>query len=322
MDAGAAWEASIDAYLAHLGAVRGASAHTLRAYAEDLRQLARWAGPRSLPSPERVTEDELRAYAIHLSAERGLARTTVARKIAAVRGFYRHLARRGLVPRAPTSRLVAPKKARPLPHVLSEESVNQLLDAPQGDAPDALRDRAILEVLYASGIRAGELVALDTDDVVAEPGGDAFVRIRRGKGGRERVALIGRPAWEAVRRWRDVGRPVLAGKAPVPDPALFLNRFGRRLSDRAVRRLFDRIAAQVPDGTKPTPHTMRHAFATHLLDHGADLRVVQELLGHADLATTQIYTHVSAARLERAYTAAHPRAGDAEKAEPEPMEGA
>ena len=186
---------------------------------------------------------------------------------------------------------------------------NALLAFPDTTRPDGLRDRAILETLYASGMRASELVALDESDLSVDPAaGDGEARIRRGKGGKERIALLGRSAVLALDAYLSSGRPILAGGKT--GTALFLNRFGDRLSDRAVRRLFDRACSVVAASHKVTPHTLRHSFATHLLDHGADLRVVQELLGHSDLGTTQIYTFVSDTRLKEVYDRAHPRADD------------
>lgn len=305
------WDLAIDGYLGHLAEVRGASPHTRRAYAEDLRQCAEWLNARGVDTPADTPETELRAFAGHLSVDRGLARTTVARKIAAIRGFFRHQQRIGAMERAPVGRLAAPKRPRRLPKVLPEASMETLLSAPDASTPAGTRDRAILETLYGAGLRVGELVSLDIDDFTVLPEGDAVVRVRRGKGGKERYGFVGRKGREALSRWVDTGRPLLA-KLP-GERALFLNRDGGRLSDRAVRRLLDAVASTVPEAEKPTPHTLRHAFATHLLDHGADLRVVQELLGHSDLATTQVYTHVSSARVEAAYRGAHPRAHSARR---------
>jgi len=301
-----AWDRAIDAYLGHLDSVRGASPHTCKAYAEDVRQCAEWLSAHGADSPASATEPQVRAYGAYLTVERGLARSTVARKIAAIRGFFRHQQRLGEVERAPVGRLVAPRRPRRLPKVIPENAMTALLEFPDTSTPAGARDRAILETLYGAGLRVGELVALDVDDVTELPEGDAVVRVKRGKGGKERYGFLGRSGQAALGHWMASGRPRLVRSSA--ERALFVNREGGRLSDRAVRRLMDSVAAAVPGLEKPTPHTLRHAFATHLLDHGADLRVVQELLGHADLATTQVYTHVSAARVEAAYKAAHPRA--------------
>jgi integrase/recombinase XerC len=299
---------SIEAFLAHLSAVRGASPHTVKAYAEDLMQFATFARSREVTRPEAVETDLIRAFLAYLVTERALARTTVARKAAAVRALFRYLVRRGAVARSPAANLATPRKQRSLPKYLNEEAVTALLSAPDASKPDGLRDRAILETLYASGMRASELVALNVSDLTFTPEGEGTARIRRGKGGKERHALLGRAATTALHVYLDSARPVLAGAGARPADALFLNRFGGKLSDRGIRRLFDKYCTAVAASHKITPHSLRHSFATHLLDHGANLRIVQELLGHADLSTTQIYTHVSTARLQAAYEKAHPRA--------------
>ena len=309
------WDPIVDSFLAHLERVRGASTHTIRAYAADLRQLATWAMEQEMPDAAAMPPDALREFALHLGVDLGLSPSSIARKLATIRSFYRHLLRTGVIERLPTALLAAPKRGRRLPQVIDEPSVQRLLVAPDATKPEGLRDRALLEVLYGAGLRASEAVGLDVDDFLPQPAGDAVLMVRHGKGGKERIALVGRPGAAAVTAWLGTGRPALCrGKE---HRALFVNRFGGRLSDRAVRRLCDRIAQAVPDAGKPTPHTFRHTFATHLLDHGADLRVVQELLGHADLATTQVYTHVSAAHMETAYRKGHPRAIRKRQREPE-----
>ena len=301
----------IETFVSHLAGVRGASAHTIKAYAEDLAQFARFAEEaRGVRDAGAVDAADVRAFLAHLSAERGLARTTIARKSAAIRAFFRFLARRGIVGGNPAQAVSAPRKQETLPRFLPEEGVALLLQAPDTTRPDGLRDRAILEVLYASGMRAGELVALDVEDVAFTDEGEGETRVRRGKGNKERIALLGRVAVEALGDYLANGRPVLAGRGKRATGALFLNKLGGRLSDRGVRRIFDKYCEQVGAATKATPHMLRHSFATHLLDRGADLRVVQELLGHADLSTTQVYTHVTTARLKDAYARAHPRANE------------
>ena len=241
-----------------------------------------------------------------LTTERKLAKTTVARKVASLRAFFRYLQRQAVVTRSPAQELQTPKRPRALPKALTEDAVATLLAFPDPTVPAGLRDRAILETLYATGLRASELVALDLSDLSLEANQEGEVRVRKGKGGKERVALLGKPAVAALENYLQTARPELAQDKPTA--ALFLNRFGVRLSDRAVRRLFDQACGAVAASHKVTPHTLRHSFATHLLDHGADLRVVQELLGHADLSTTQIYTHVSTTRLKEVYETAHPLA--------------
>ncbi|MDX1931045.1 MAG: tyrosine recombinase XerC [Capsulimonadales bacterium] len=301
-------DAAIDAFLAHLSGVRGASPHTVRAYAEDLRQFFAYPELHSVTSLSEITTAHLRTYLAHLTEERRLSRATVARKAATLRAFFRFLTQRSITPRSPARNLATPRKGRPLPKALSETAVTDLLSAPDTGRPDGLRDRAILETLYASGMRASELVALDVRDLRFQENGEGEARVRRGKGDKERIALLGRPAVTALRAYLENGRPALRTATARPTDALFLNRFGGRLSDRSLRRLFDKYCESVAAAHKVTPHTLRHSFATHLLDHGADLRVVQELLGHTDLATTQIYTHVSVGRLEDIYHTAHPLA--------------
>jgi integrase/recombinase XerC len=303
-------DAEIEGFVAHLRAVRGASAHTVKAYAEDLNQFAEFAGKQRPPITTVAEADTalVRAFLHDLTAGRSLARTTVARKAAALRAFFRFLVRRGIVARSPAQHLSTPRKQRSLPKFLSEDAVGALLAAPNASRPDGQRDRAILEVLYASGMRASELTALDIADLTFTAEGEGTARIQRGKGGKERYALLGKAAVAALKTYLDGGRPALLAGAKRPTNALFLNRWGGRLSDRGIRRLFDKYCDEVAASHKITPHTLRHTFATHLLDHGADLRVVQELLGHSDLATTQVYTHVSTARLKESYEKAHPRA--------------
>jgi integrase/recombinase XerC len=296
-------------FLIHLSGVRAASAHTVKAYSEDLAQFGTYVRETPGGAAQQLAAVDtalVRSFLAHLTAERGLARTSVARKTATLRTFFRYLVRHSVVTQSPVQNLATPKKRSPLPKFLTEDAVATLLGAPDAARPDGLRDRAILEVLYASGIRGGELVALDIADLARTPDGEGTLRIRHGKGNKERYALLGRPAISAVSAYLDRGRPAQAGAARRATTALFLNKLGGRLSDRGVRRLFDKYCAAAAAAHKVTPHTLRHSFATHLLDNGADLRVVQELLGHSDLSTTQVYTHVTTTRMKTAYDKAHP----------------
>lgn len=275
---------------------------TRRAYAVDVAQLAEWAAGHGL-GPADVGHRDLRRFAGVLG-ERGARKSTVGRKLAAIRAFYRELVRAGEVEASPGDLVSSPRRESTLPRVLKPAEVSALLDAiPQG-TPLELRDRALFELAYGAGLRAEELVRLDVGAL--EP--DAEELRVEGKGGKTRVVPAGEPAWRALERWLERGRPVLARAADEPSPALFLSKTGRRLSTSDVRRrlrVWTRRAA-VAGGV--SPHALRHSFATHLLEGGADLRAIQELLGHASLSTTQTYTRVESGRLRRTYALAHPRA--------------
>jgi site-specific recombinase XerD len=274
---------------------RGMGEKTRRAYGVDLAQLGEWASGRGL-EPTALSHRDLRRFAAVLG-ERGAAKSTVARKLAAIRTFYRHLLERGEVEANPADLVSSPKKDAYLPHVLKPGEVAELLERIPGATPLDLRDRAMFELAYAAGLRAEELVNLDTGS--ADPDAEQ-VRVE-GKGGRTRVVPAGEHAWRALDRYLARGRPVLdSGESR----ALFLSKSGRRLSTSDVRR---RLALQAKR-VGISPHTLRHSFATHLLEGGADLRTIQELLGHASISTTQTYTRVESRRLKLAYTRSHPRA--------------
>jgi len=280
--------------------------NTRRAYGRDVEGLARWAQAHEL-DPVALGPRDLRRYAAVLS-ERGASRSTVARKLAAIRSFYRRALEREAVPANPADLVASPKRDAYLPRVLKPAEAAALVESiPAGD-PLALRDRAMLELAYAGGLRAEELTNLDVADL--DPDGEEL-RVT-GKGGRTRVIPAGEPAWRALERYLDRGRSALAAPAERPEPALFLSKSGRRLSTSDVRRRLARWARRAglpPDfPTGLSPHALRHSFATHLLEGGADLRVIQELLGHATISTTQIYTRVEPGRLRRQYARAHPRA--------------
>ncbi|MBI3725899.1 tyrosine-type recombinase/integrase, partial [bacterium] len=236
--------------------------------------------------------------------ERNGARASIQRRLAGVRAFYRFLGRAGLATAEPAKEVRAPKRGRVLPRFLGEPDVQRLLEAPSDEDGFPLRDRAILETLYGAGLRVSELAGLDKEDVRREASGDACVRVR-GKGRKERLAPLGRTALGAIDAYLQRERAVLDRRG---QEALFLNKNGGRLGDRGVRRLVVRYASRAGIESGASPHTLRHSFATHLLDRGADLRAVQELLGHASLATTQVYAHVTSRRLVEAYALAHPRA--------------
>ena len=275
--------------------MRGMAEKTRRAYRSDLAQLGDWAVGRGL-GPRELGHRELRRFAAVLG-ENGAARSTVARKLAAVRSFYRQLVERGEVEANPADLVSSPKKDAYLPNVLKPEEVAALLERIPATTPLDLRDRGMFELAYAAGLRAEELVNLDLDSV--DPDGEE-VRVE-GKGGRTRVVPAGEHAWRTLERYIERARPVLDGGESA---ALFLSKSGRRLSTSDVRR---RLKLQ-GQRLGISPHTLRHSFATHLLEGGADLRTIQELLGHASIGTTQTYTRVESKRLKQAYSRAHPRA--------------
>ncbi len=311
----------IDAFERHLRAERGRSPHTVRAYLGDLRdflahldgergasgagdEAARDGSPADIPL-DAVRLADLRGW-LGVLAAAGAARATIARRSASLRTFFGWATRQGHVDPDPSLRLVAPKRHRTLPPVLAQNHAADLLDiaavAADDDDPVHLRDRAILELLYATGVRVGELTGLDIDDLDLDSGVARVI----GKGDKERRVPFGRPAAIAVSDWLSAGRPRLAVDGS--GPALFLGRRGRRVDPRQVRTLVHDMLTHLPDAPDVGPHGLRHSAATHLLEGGADLRMVQELLGHSSLATTQIYTHVSVERLAASYAQAHPRA--------------
>lgn len=290
-----------DDYLRELAAARGASAHTLRAYQGDLTALLEFLAGLEITSPRAVTTRVLRAF-LAAQHERGLTQSSIQRRLSAVRSFFKHLVRHGHADAHPAVGLRSARTRRPLPKALELGEVERLLAAPDVTTARGRRDRALLECMYSAGTRAAETVGLDRTDLDLAHG---VARVR-GKGKKERLAALGSHAVSALSEYlQDPERPRPAGPAA---GAVFLNPRGGRLSTRALGRILEH-ACRVAGLTRPaSPHTLRHSFATHLLDRGADLRAVQELLGHAHLVTTQIYTHVSIERLREVYEQAHPRA--------------
>jgi integrase/recombinase XerC/integrase/recombinase XerD len=279
----------------------GAAEKTRYAYGVDVSQLAEWAAGHDL-GPKDLGHRELRRFAGVLS-ERGATKSTVARKLAAVRAFYRRLVERGELAANPADLVAAPKRDKYLPRVLKPGEVAELLEQIPGGTPLELRDRALFELAYAAGLRAEELVNLDLQSLAFDA---EEIRVE-GKGGKTRVVPVGEHAWRALDDYVTRARPALAA-AGETDPALFLSKSGRRLSTSDVRR---RLGIQVRRAALQggvSPHTLRHSFATHLLEGGADLRSIQDLLGHASISTTQTYTRVESRRLKTAYARAHPRA--------------
>lgn len=296
-------------YLRYLALEKGASEYTVKSYREDLTlavQFFTGAVPGGF-AVTRVSPRHVRAYVAWLH-DKGYAKSTVARRLASLRSWFRYLCRQGVLTDNPALAVRGPRQGRPLPHFLSPAQLQALVEAPPADRAMGLRDKAILETLYSSGVRVGELVGFDVDDLDLD-GGCATAR---GKGRRERLVLLGRPAVRSIREW-------LAART-TPTPALFVNHRGGRLTTRSVGRLLRKYLTQAGLDPRTTPHTLRHSFATHLLDAGADIRGVQELLGHRNLTTTQIYTHVTTKRLHDAYQEAHPRAKKKKAAPPEPEE--
>jgi integrase/recombinase XerC len=291
-------------FLQYLSVERGASPHTLKGYREDLHALAEYLadGEGQSPAPGGITTNELRGFlsALH---EAGYAKSSISRRLASVRSFMKFGQREGWAKANPAKALRNPRKSRKLPHFLTTDEIGKLLGAPKGDAAAAIRDRAILETAYSAGLRVSELVGLNDGDLDFAAG---IVRIR-GKGKKERLSPIGSYAARALKKWLEV-RKLADREKKGREAPVFTNKFGTRLTTRSVARMLEKYLKETGLDQRSSPHTLRHSFATHLLDRGADIRSVQELLGHKSLVTTQIYTHVSTANLRAAYEKAHPRA--------------
>ncbi len=294
-------EMELGGFLRYLDAERSASPYTLANYGREVREFLRFLAREGVQRWEQVDRSVLRSYLAWLGAQ-GYARGSIARRVAEVRSFGAYLQREGWTGSSPFLGLHAPKAGRRLPDVLSVRETVALIGQPDLRTAQGLRDRAILEVLYAGGLRVGELVHLDVEHLDTQQG---QVRVW-GKGSKERIALLGQPARDWLRTYVREGRPRLLGTRQTK--ALFVSRRGGRLTARSVQLLLQDYSARAGLDKRVTPHVLRHTFATHLLDGGADLRVVQELLGHAQLSTTQVYTHVSRSRIRSVYLRAHPRA--------------
>ena len=311
-------EKAIRAFLNYLDVERGSSRETIRAYQSDLRQFVTFLktdGRETVPDPLRIDAPLIRRFLVWLSARQD-KKSSQARKLAAVRCLFRFLHQRGLVPDNPVAQVRTPRQGRYLPRVMTKDEAERLMESPESaDGASVGRDQAILETLYSTGARVGELVGMNWNDLNLDEG---MVRLR-GKGSKERLVPIGRVAVESIRDYlthtprrsgrSDAGGAPAASPLPVPvDGPVFQNNRGGRLSARSVERIVRRYAARLENGAV-TPHTLRHSYATHLLDEGADLRVIQEMLGHASLTTTQQYTHLATDRLMEVYDQAHPRSG-------------
>jgi integrase/recombinase XerD len=293
---------AVQAFLSYALSERALAPRSVDAYRRDLTDFAAAMARRGVTAPERVARTAITAYLLVLRRA-GRSAATVKRRTAAIRAFYHFLLREGQADRDPTMDLAAPKLPQRLPHVLTVDDVDRLLAAPDAATADGARDRALLELLYASGLRVSEAVGLQLGDV------DLVAELVRtvGKGNRERLVPVGTQAVRALRAYLGSARPRLVGRRPTQ--ALFVNRRGGALSRQWCWKLVRRYARRAGIARPLTPHVLRHSFATHLLERGADLRAVQEMLGHASISTTQVYTHVTRERLRAVYRASHPRDG-------------
>lgn len=297
-------EKSIPRFLRYLDVERNCSELTIKSYREDLELLYGFMSDLlgDSPKPSQITPLDLRKYVSALH-ESGYAKSSVSRRLASMRSYFKFAQREGLCDSNPAKPLRNPRRERKLPHFLTGAEIGKLLSSPPKREIMGLRDRAMLETLYSAGLRVSELVGINLDDLDLE---DGLVRVR-GKGKRERLAPLGSFAVKAIRAWVRKRTPA-RGLSKNEASALFLNKFGKRLTTRSVARMLEKYLKLTGLDLRTSPHTLRHSFATHLLDGGADIRSVQELLGHKSLVTTQIYTHVSTAGLRKAYEQAHPRA--------------
>ena len=286
----------IDKFINYLKVEKNSSPHTITNYTTDLKAFAVFLGDKDIASVDLLA---LRKFLADMRA-RNYSKRTIARKLASLRTFFKFLFREGYLKTNPTTAILTPKLDKKLPVFLDVKKVARLVESPSEDTIAGLRDRAILETLYSAGIRVSELVGLDVDDVDFISG---VIKVL-GKGSKERIVPVGEPAIAAIRKYIETR----AGKTVKDKDAVFLNKSGRRLTDRSVRRIVDKYIKACSIVEHISPHSLRHSFATHLLDRGADLRSVQELLGHMNLSTTQIYTHVTMERLKTVYDKAHPRA--------------
>lgn len=294
-------EDEVKRYVVHLQAEKNASQHTIDNYQRDIMEFRHFAKDHGVGSWDQVDRTLLRKWLGWLQ-ERGIVRASIARKMTEVRSFYRFMVRENLIGRNPLLAMSSPKVPRRLPSFLNQDEVNRLLAAPDISTPQGLRDRAILEMLYASGMRLSEIAALNLGNLHLPR---REIRVW-GKGSKERIVFLGRPAARALEDYLGKGRPRLAGGKAVD--AVFLNKSGQRLSVRSIDGMLEKYTRLAGLDKVITPHVLRHTFATHMLEGGADLRVVQELLGHAGLQTTQVYTHVTQGQARKVYMERHPRA--------------
>jgi integrase/recombinase XerC len=293
-------EALVEQFLRYMSVAKNSSDHTIRSYANDLRQFTDYLQRQEISDYASVTYLNVRNYLAELQGQ-DYAKRSVSRKLSAMRALYAYLVREGLIGASPFTYIRTPKQEKKLPQFMYVEEVTQLLSAVDPDRPTRMRDEAIMETLYSSGMRVGELVRLDLDSLDLHSG----IALVLGKGDKERYVPLGEPAVKAITDYIESERkPSLELKRK----PVFLNTRGTRLSDRSVRRIVDKALDAAALSKNVSPHTFRHSFATHMLEAGADLRVVQELLGHVNISTTQIYTHVTRDHLQSVYNRAHPRA--------------
>lgn len=298
---GLGWDQAIDSFMAYSSAEKGLARASLEAAEHDLGRLRLWSeGDGQCPNPAAVSDQDLRKFLMSCAAD--LAASSRARLLSSIRSFFRFLASEDLISADPTTTIVAPRRGRKLPDVLGVEQVVRLIETNDGQEPADLRARAILEVLYGCGCRVSELCGIDIPDLDPDEG----TLLLRGKGRKQRLVPVGGPALDSIDRWLNAGRPRMVGRKPTA--ALFLNQRGGRFSRVSVWTLIKRAGAAAGLPETLSPHTLRHSYATHLLEGGADLRVVQELLGHSDISTTEIYTHIDRSWLASAWLEAHPRA--------------
>lgn len=289
-------------FLHHLAAERGLAKNTLDSYRIDINQYFTYLKQQGIGQVQQTSQNHILGHLMQLQ-NTGRAPATISRRLAAIKTLYRYMVNEGLIKSDPAANLESPRLGQRLPLVLTCQEVEALLNQPQPNTPTGMRDKAMLELLYATGIRVSELVMLDLDDVNLEV---AFVRCN-GRGSKERIVPLGSLAVAAVREYIEVGRVRLT-KGKRDEKSLFVNQHGRRLTRQGFWKIVKKYARKGKIGKPITPHTLRHSFAIHLLENGADLRSVQEMLGHADITTTQIYTHLTKSRIKEVYSQSHPRA--------------
>jgi tyrosine recombinase XerC len=297
-------ETIVRGYLEYLEGERNYSAHTILSYETDLSSFVQFLHQEGINSFAAVHKESLRAFISSL-IDKGFSQRSIARKVASIRSFFKYLRRQKIINGNPALVLITPKIGKRLPSFLDEESVHQLIESPDQSTTNGKRDRAILELFYSTGMRLSELIGLNICDLKKEEG---LIKIK-GKGRKERIVPVGRKAMDAVDKYlQDENELRLKGHVQSGDHPLFVMKEGRRMYPQAVGRMVKKYIGMVSEVEKKSPHILRHSFATHMLNHGADMRAVKELLGHESLSTTQVYTHVSSARMKKVYEDAHPKA--------------